>query len=489
MGASNRRGLNINEDTGLPSIKKFEIETADGQTATLLYTDSGVWEYGEENIKNAFVAAVDEGRAFVLISEQDIALDVLTDFAEKNGFNHDDVQKNYLHTMFSEHLGDKLDGMSEEEKLAFWAEKLEGRSEASNHAVTHSNGLVVINVDEFEASTMFGLDRDAPLSRLFLLGHEFDHADNSGKHGRSPMGILKGETESDQAGLKAAQASGQNTDGLMEQILFYRSREAIIAVMGEEVTDGRSGWQKFFGAGLLDEFNHVTSATLTPEGEIIANVSKADLKVSLKDFREKITEHMIPAVQEDALQNVIDNFSIKRSGPALAIMEDLQEFVSDNNLEDRYQPFIDNFNEHITEIKENMGTMTPDEISEKIELAKAEMSGMFSAMKENDPKAFEKLLESGRTATIAFSQSFNRDGQSKSLNSALHKVLSEMEVNGAFKGDPIQQRIVDAYLKGPELKPDEFEAQTVKPADTPAQESDVQIPAAIETSTTPTSKI
>ncbi len=472
--------MDIDESTGLPSLNKFEIDTADGGKAVLLYTGSGIWEYGEENVQKAFEASVDEAKTFVLISEQDIALDVLIDFAKKNGFDLTgdtdiDIQKNYLHQMFSEHLGDKFKGMSEEDQLEFWEKRLTARSEASNHAAVRSDGLVVINVNELEASTAFGFDRDTPLSRLFLLGHEFDHADNAGKYGHDSMGTLKGETESDLAGYKAAQASGLNTEGMMEQILFYRSREAIIAVMSEEIGRGRSGWQKLWGTSRLDEFNHVTSATLTPEGEVVPDLSKKQLATSLKDFREKIIEQISPATQESALNDVVEKLNVNNAGAAIEIMEDLKAFISDHNVEDHYQGFIDNFFRHLDEIRENHSAMSEEEITQKMENAGAEMIAMFASMKENDPDLFEKMLEKGRAAEVIFIQGFNSDGQSKEFNTALHEVLSEMKENGAFKDDPIQQRIVNAFLKGPEVKPEEFVGDVNAPSNNQQEPSETMI--------------
>ncbi len=513
--------MDVDESTGLPSFKKFEIETADGGKATLLYTASGIWEYGEENIQSAFSESVDEGKVFVLISAQDIASDVLYDYAVKNNldpFKGNEVEAHYLHEMFSPHLGEKFNGLTEEQQLQFWKDKLADRDIASNHAATHSNGLVVINVDELSASKAFGFDRDTPLSRLFLLGHEFDHADNLGKFGFDSIGVLKSETHSDNAGFKSAEASGhEGAEKVPGQVLFYRSREAIIRIMAEETAGTRGFWDKAFGRSLLDEFDHATSATLTPEGDIIPGITKDELKKSLLDLREKITEHVAPSVMEDGLNNIIEDFGVGIPGTAAMMAVDgLEELVKGRRSEGQYKPFIDNFDEAIEgiqagvkEIKSKsisvmpedlnamraMNRLSPAEAAEMMaqkgldekypelhqaykdvaihmENAQSEMKQLFSTLKENDPDLFEKFLEKGEGAKAILGYALRRDSSSPELNTALHKALSEMKANGAFEGDPIQQRFVDAYLNGPNVKPDEFEPGTVapqQPVETPAE--------------------
>lgn len=513
--------MDVDESTGLPSFKKFEIETAGGDKATLLYTASGIWEYGEENIQTAFSESVDEAKVFVLISAQDIALDVLHDYAVKNNldpFKGSEVQAHYLHEMFSPHLGEKFNGLTEEEQIQFWKTKFENRDIASNHAETHSNGLVVINVEELSASKAFGFDRDTPLSRLFLLGHEFDHADNLGKFGFDSIGVLKSETHSDNAGFKSAEASGhEGAEKVPGQVLFYRSREAIIRIMAEETADTRSGWDKFFGGSLLDEFDHATSATLTPEGDIIPGITKDELKKSLLNLREKITEHVAPSAMEDGLNNIIEDFAIGKPGAAAMMAVDgLEELIKGRRSEDQYKPFIDNFDEAvegiqagIKEVESSLWHVESDDINvmreinrlspaeaadmmaekgldEKypelhqaykgvaihMENAQSEMKQLFSTLKENDPNLFERFLEKGEGAKAIFAYALRRDSSSPELNTALHKALSEMKANGAFEGDPIQQRFVDAYLNGPNVKPDEFESGTaapLQPTETPAE--------------------
>lgn len=479
MAESGRREFHQDEETGLPEIKRYEIKTPDGETATILYTGSAIWEFGEENIKKAFESAVDEGRVFILISDQDIAADVLFEYAEKNGLDPDDmeaVQRHYLETVFGPHLKEQLEGMSPEERDAFWQRQLDNRDQHGSHAAKGPGGVVMINVDMLQARTMFPSMKEA-LSAIFLLGHEFDHAENMGKHGRSPIGVMRSEAESDVAGINGIKQSGKDADGAVDKILFERSREAIVRSILEDVSGGRGFWKRAFGASLTDEFDHATSAIMTPEGELIPGIKDKDLEKSLKGLREKIAESITPEVQKDLLHGLIDDIAPGRSAAvAAAVMDELDTFLDGHPQAERYQSFSDNFKEQYDKAMEAI--KAGEDPSTYLEAAKTEMKAMIEAMEENDPELLQKFLEKGDGARLVFAESMNKYGHSSDVNTALYKVLSQLNKDGAFKDDPVQQRVVDAFLKGPEVAPQSFDESVTRAPEQEQAPSTGAVPAA-----------
>lgn len=96
-----------------------------------------------------------------------------------------------------------------------------------------------------------------------------------------------------------------------------------------------------------------------------------------------------------------------------------------------------------------------------------EMRAALTTLEQEEPQLYKNFTTRGFTARVLMFKSIEDNLATPEMNSRLYNTLLEMKQNGSFKDDPVQTRIVDAFLNGIHSNPDQFDMSKIN---TPATE-------------------
>lgn len=509
------------DESALPEVRVYETPVLGG-VARMLYTDQTIWEMGgEEELQKSFYESIKEPITVVVIAHQEIASDVLHP-------SYLGKEAAYLDHLFAPHLQEKIGDMPPAERQSgFWQKiaLLQQGLGSGNSAFVIDNKpeltrLCAVNIDSGEARMFFSGTLGAGNAMPSVFKHELEHCTQN--HPSDLPERLKMEAASDLASLRGEDAQ------MLNKLLFARSGIAFSQFAIEAAKE-----RGLFSFGRdLNYFSHITSAVIDPKNGKIDTIDNEALKKSIFDLYEKVKQHVLPLVHGNLMATLLDQSQkdessferalfIARSAekdigtetakllPNRRISIHQEELYKDlsQNIKDRYDDAGDiqesvriAFNKINDEDRKTLDytsillpskhknileEMNGNGLAEKYpELTNAlresviarenlviEMRTFFETMKAETPEFYKDLITRPLYASILMNAKDSLElSNSKAASTAMYNALVEARQQGIFANDPIQQRVVDAFLNGVHSNPDSFNLADIKTV-LPPQES------------------